>query len=63
MASAGVAPAPASGVRDVNASSVAAVDRLPDEMHDMKIRDDKVKMNHKCLCYLLLYEFFFASPF
>ncbi|XP_061373613.1 glycogen synthase kinase-3 homolog MsK-3-like [Gastrolobium bilobum] len=38
MASAGVAPA--SGLRDVNASSVA-VDRLPDEMNSMKIRDDR----------------------
>ncbi|KAI4301554.1 hypothetical protein L6164_034821 [Bauhinia variegata] len=38
MASAGVAPA--SGSRDVNANTVA-VDRLPDEMNDMKIRDDK----------------------
>lgn len=40
MASAGVAPA--SGVKDMNASSTA-VERLPDEMNDMKIRDDKVK--------------------
>ncbi|KAG4917217.1 hypothetical protein AAZX31_02G009200 [Glycine max] len=38
MASAGVAPA--SGVRDVNASSVA-VERLPDEMNGMKIRDER----------------------
>ncbi|KAK7278141.1 hypothetical protein RJT34_23166 [Clitoria ternatea] len=38
MASAGVAPA--SGLRDVNASSVS-VDRLPDEMNGMRIRDDR----------------------
>ncbi|KAL1350874.1 hypothetical protein HN51_014851 [Arachis hypogaea] len=38
MASAGVAPA--SGVKDMNGSSVA-VERLPDEMNDMKIRDDR----------------------
>ncbi|KAG4981711.1 hypothetical protein JHK87_026460 [Glycine soja] len=38
MASAGVAPA--SGVRDVNANSVA-VERLPDEMNGMKIRDER----------------------
>ncbi|XP_027365648.1 glycogen synthase kinase-3 homolog MsK-3-like isoform X1 [Abrus precatorius] len=38
MASAGVAPA--SGLRDGNASSVA-VDRLPDEMNGMKIRDER----------------------
>ncbi|XP_015968858.1 glycogen synthase kinase-3 homolog MsK-3 [Arachis duranensis] len=38
MASAGVAPA--SGAKDMNGSSVA-VERLPDEMNDMKIRDDR----------------------
>ncbi|KAL1312804.1 hypothetical protein HN51_039392 [Arachis hypogaea] len=38
MASAGVVPA--SGVKDMNGSSVA-VERLPDEMNDMKIRDDR----------------------
>ena len=42
MASAGVVPA--AGLRDVNASTVG-VDRLPEEMNDMKIRDDKVKIN------------------
>ena len=56
MASAGVAPA--SGVRDVNASSVA-VERLPDEMNGMKIRDERVKL--KCLFYLGLFAFHFAS--
>ncbi|XP_073223610.1 glycogen synthase kinase-3 homolog MsK-2 isoform X2 [Cicer arietinum] len=39
MASAGVAPA--SGLIDVNTSSVVAADRLPDEIHGMKIKDDK----------------------
>lgn len=39
MASGGVAPA--SGFIDKNASSVA-VEKLPEEMNDMKIRDDKV---------------------
>jgi len=39
MASGGVAPA--SGFIDKNASSVG-VEKLPEEMNDMKIRDDKV---------------------
>ena len=56
MASAGVAPA--SGVRDVNANSVA-VERLPDEMNGMKIRDERVKI--KCLFYLGLFAFQFVS--
>lgn len=38
MASVGVAPA--SGLRD---SHMTGVDRLPEEMNDMKIRDDKVQ--------------------
>lgn len=42
MASAGVAPAP--GLRGANANT-AGVDKLPDEMNDMKIRDDKVTIN------------------
>lgn len=56
MASAGVAPA--SGLRDVNASSVA-VDRLPDEMNGMKIRDERVKI--KCLLFLSLFAFHFTE--
>lgn len=32
---------PSSGVRDHNGSTTG-VDRLPEEMNDMKIRDDKV---------------------
>lgn len=38
MASVGVVPT--SGIRD---PSGLGVDRLPEEMNDMKIRDDKVK--------------------
>jgi hypothetical protein len=47
MASGGVAPA--SGFIDKNASSVG-VEKLPEEMNDMKIRDDKVNN--------LFFEFF-----
>ena len=32
---------PAAGVRDNNGNMIA-VERLPEEMNDMKIRDDKV---------------------
>lgn len=39
MASVGVAPT--SGLRDPSGHTVS-VDRLPEEMNDMKIRDDKV---------------------
>lgn len=39
MASVNIAPT--SGLRAPNGNSVG-VDRLPDEMNDMKIRDDKV---------------------
>jgi hypothetical protein len=41
MASGGVAPA--SGFIDKNASSVG-VEKLPEEMNDLKIRDDKVNI-------------------
>jgi hypothetical protein len=46
MATAGVAPA--SGLIDVNASSVsaAAADKLPDEIFGMKIKDDKVNIKY-----------------
>ena len=40
MASVGVAPA--SGMREPSNHNVG-VDRLPEEMNDMKIRDDKVR--------------------
>lgn len=41
MASVGVAPT--SGVREASGCHGAAgVDRLPEEMNDMKIRDDRV---------------------
>ena len=36
-----VSVAPASMIRDHGGSTIG-VDRLPDEMNDMKIRDDKV---------------------
>lgn len=39
MASVSVVPAP--GLREPSGSTFG-VDRLPDEMNDMKIRDDKV---------------------
>ena len=39
MASVGVAPT--SGLRE-QSGHAAGVDRLPEEMNDMKIRDDKV---------------------
>jgi serine/threonine protein kinase len=44
MATAGVAPA--SGLIDVNASSVSAADKLPDEILGMKIKDDKEMEAH-----------------
>lgn len=50
MATAGVAPAP--GLRDANASS-GGVDKLPDELNGMKIRDDRVNKDN-CLFYLIL---------
>ena len=39
---ASVSVAPASGLRDTSGNS-AGVDKLPNEMNDMKIRDDKVQ--------------------
>lgn len=50
MATAGVAPA--SGLRDVNASSVIAADRLPEEILGMRIKDDKVNINHRKSLFL-----------
>jgi len=44
MATAGVAPA--SGLID----SAIAVDKLPDEILGMRIKDDKVNINHKKIC-------------
>ena len=38
---ASVSVAPTSGIRDPSGNT-AGVDKLPDEMNDMKIRDDKV---------------------
>lgn len=48
MATAGVAPAP--GLRDANASS-GGVDKLPDELNGMKIRDDRVNKDNCILSY------------
>lgn len=40
---ASVSVVPASGVVRESSGNAAGVDRLPDEMNDMKIRDEKVK--------------------
>lgn len=40
MTSVGVAPT--SGLREASGHGAAGVDRLPEEMNDMKIRDDRV---------------------
>lgn len=51
---ASVSVVPASGlIRDTSGSTVA-VDRLPDEMNDMKIKDDKVKGLFLFLFYKLV---------
>ena len=46
MASVGVAPA---GLREPSGHAVG-VDKLPEEMNDMKIRDDKV-----CILFVLIF--------
>lgn len=46
MASVGIAP---TGMREAGGHN-AGVDKLPEEMNDMKIRDDKV--GHSCLLFL-----------
>jgi len=56
MATAGVAPA--SGLVDVNASSAIAVDKLPDEILGMRIKDDKVNINHKKCLFLFSLTFY-----
>lgn len=49
---ASVSVVPASGlIRDSSASTVG-VDRLPEEMNEMKIRDDKVKEASSCSCFI-----------
>ena len=40
MTSVGVAPT--SGLREASGHGAAGVDRLPEEMNDIKIRDDRV---------------------
>lgn len=47
---ASVRVAPSAGLRDPNGNAVA-VDKLPEEMNDMKIRDDKVLV----LCSVIEY--------
>lgn len=41
---ASVSVVPASGVVRESSGNAAGVDRLPDEMNDMKIRDEKVNI-------------------
>lgn len=57
MTSVGVAPT--SGLREASGHGAAGVDRLPEEMNDMKIRDDRVwifalflilALFQECLC-------------
>lgn len=48
---ASVSVVPKSGTRDPSENG-AGVDRLPDEMNDMKIRDDKVDV-WLCVCVCL----------
>ena len=45
MASASVVPS--SGVKNTN-GNIIGMDKLPEEMNDMKIRDDKVTMKINC---------------
>lgn len=46
---ASVSVAPSSGLRDRIGNTVA-LDRLSNEMNDMKIRDDKVSNSHSLFC-------------
>ena len=55
MASVGVAPT--SGMREPSSHNIG-VDRLPEEMNDMKIRDDKVS-TELVWHYSLLFTLFF----
>lgn len=50
MASVGIAPT--SGLKDPG-GNVGAIDKLPDEMNDMKIREDKVSICGDSLLALL----------
>jgi hypothetical protein len=51
---------PMSGLREPSGNSVG-VDRLPEEMNDMKIRDDKVSVWFICLFHIL--QFFYLRCF
>lgn len=51
MASLGMLPP--SGLRD-HSENAGAVDRLPNEINDMKIRDDKVNLNYPIFFVLIL---------
>jgi len=51
MASVGIAPA--SGLREPS-GNVGAIDKLPEEMSDMKIRDDKVGGLFYSLAFFIL---------
>lgn len=50
---ASVSVLPVSGVREPSGNTVA-VERLPDELNDMKIRDDRVSDLVLCYIYHLL---------
>lgn len=51
MASVGVAP---TGLREAPSGHTVGVDKLPEEMNDMKIRDDKVRCSIVLILLLLL---------
>lgn len=57
---ASVSVAPSSGVREPSGNTVA-VDRLPEEMNDMKIRDDKVDFCPFLSFYFLICHIFVWS--
>ena len=52
---ASVAIPPLHGARD----STTGLDKLPEEMNDMKLRDDKVSFSLPCYILILLYSFLF----
>jgi hypothetical protein len=55
MGSVGVAPS--SGLREASVHN-AGVDKLPEEMNDMKIRDDKVWQSAPCRWFMPLFVVF-----
>ena len=56
---ASISVAPASGAVRESSGNVAGVDRLPEEMNDMKIRDEKVPKHHSISLFLSLYLFIY----